>query len=280
MSLHWVDPDSRCYCHRSRHCAPRQSNLTASSNSPFSGSQPASQSAAVLFATCQPLPCRVKIKKTSPPCLVKKTIMPGKNWKQKAPLCLVLASLLNCICLSGCAKRDTVVEDEGCKHFKELIDIKKIDKRAFWDFHFDLSEINFLSRIVSHSKDFSAIHVFLTERLLCWVKGLFPLSPACLDSITQHFFKFQRLFIALLSLACLDCWPPVQLPNNNNEAREETAKMPSSVRLLAFTENHLSLRIAFPRRDKGTFFLQIVPDPPKSRRWDHLYGFNLNVWDH
>ena len=59
-------------------------------------------------------PCQLKIKK-----------------KQKTPLCLVRASLLSWICLSGCAKRDSVVEDGGCKHFKELIDIKKIDKRAF-----------------------------------------------------------------------------------------------------------------------------------------------------
>ena len=207
--------------------------------------------------------------------------MPGENKKkkQKTPLCLVRASLLSCICLSGCAKRNTFVEDECCKHFKELIDIKKIDKRAFWDFKFSFRLIrNQLFKYFSHFKDFSAIQVFLTERLLCWVKGLFLLSPACLDcrpgSITQHSLSSKDFL-----LLCLDCWPPVQLPNNNR-AREETAKMPSSVRLLAFTENHLSLRIAFPRRDKGTYFLQIVSDPPKSWRWDHFYGFNLNVWDH
>ena len=128
----------------------------------------------------------------------------------------------------------------------------------FWDFKFSFWLIrNQLFKYFSHFKDFFAIQVFLTKRLLCWVKRLFLLSLACLDcrprSITRHFLKFQRLFIALLSPACLDCWPPVQLPNSNR-AREKTAKMPSSVRLLAFTENHLSLRIAFPRRDKGTFF--------------------------
>ena len=59
-------------------------------------------------------PCRLKIK------------------KQKTPQWLVRASLLSCICLSGCAKIDSVVEDEDCKHVKELIDyIEKFDKRAF-----------------------------------------------------------------------------------------------------------------------------------------------------
>ena len=109
-----------------------------------------------------------------------------------------------------------------------------------------LSEINFLSRIVSHSKDFSAIHVFLTERLLCWVKGLFLLSPACLDSITQHFFKFQRLFIALLSPACLDCWPPVQITQQQQQGEggdSEDAKQCQITRLhreSSFSENCLS----------------------------------------
>ena len=115
--------------------------------------------------------------------------MPAGNKKRHAwcaPPCL-----LSCICLSGYAKRDTVVEDEGCKHVKELSDIKKTDKRAFWDFKFSFRLIrNQLLKYFSHFKDFSAIQVFLTERLLCWVKGLFLLSPACLDcwprSITQQ----------------------------------------------------------------------------------------------
>ena len=132
--------------------------------------------------------------------------MPGEKkhhhacWKLKQkPQWLVRASLLSCICLSGCAKRDSVVEDEGCKHVKELIDIKKTDKWAFWDFLFDYQKSTFqvfftFQRLFCNSSFSDRKIALLSKRTL---------SPqSCLPWLSTPFnyptfFKFQTLFIAL-----------------------------------------------------------------------------------
>ena len=159
MSLHWVDPDSRCYCHRSRHCAPRQSNLTASSNSPFSGSQPASQSAAVLFATCQPPPRLLKIKKHHHHVWWK-TTMPAEDKKKNrkrhyawcAPPCLA-----GSVCLAV-PKEILLLRTRVANISRSSLILRKLIKGHI-DFHFDLSEINF-SSIFHISKTFLQFKFF------------------------------------------------------------------------------------------------------------------------